>query len=84
MREQAEIVGRFSVSFPRALIDTVDAMADRRGVNRSRLLADLVTEAQNRELAEEMAEGYREMAAMNREMAESAFPAAAEVMLRNE
>ncbi|HLZ08121.1 MAG TPA: CopG family transcriptional regulator [Chloroflexota bacterium] len=84
MRRQEELVGRFSVSFPRGLIDAVDKMAERRGVNRSRLLAELVVEAQSRDLAAEMSEGYRELAAMNRDLAETALPAIAEVVLRND
>lgn len=46
----------------------------------SRIVADALDEQYRRELWDEMAEGYREASALNRELAEEALPAIREVL----
>jgi metal-responsive CopG/Arc/MetJ family transcriptional regulator len=84
MRAQTRGIQRFSVSLPARLVTVLDELARERGTTRSGLLAEWATRAERQRLETVMAEGYREMAEVNRHLAEQSLPAATEVVLRDD
>lgn len=72
-------MARISISLPDEVLSDADRMAREEGRSRSRLIAEAIELYVWTREAQEMAEGYLEMADMNRALAEEALEAALEI-----
>ena len=72
-----------TISLPTDLLEFADRLAHEKSLTRSGLLVELLAKEERAELMAQMAEGYREMAEENQQLAEAAFPSAAEEIARS-
>lgn len=77
-------MSRITVSLPSEHIRFLDSLAGQWKTTRSGAVARLITESKKRELHEEMAAGYAELAELNKGEAALAFAAQSEVVFNSE
>ena len=66
------MIERITVSLPKYISDSANAMATERKISRSQLIAQLVEAEQKRIVERELAEGYVALAEEHRRFAEAA------------
>lgn len=80
MREQK--VAKVTISLPQALLAAVDRLARECGTTRSAIIAKLVEDDEQARTRALMEEGYQEMAAENRRLAEESFSSVSDTVSR--
>ncbi len=73
------MIERITVSLPKHVSESANAMAAERKISRSQLIAQLVEAEQKRLVERELAEGYAALAEEHRRFAEASVGTASEV-----
>jgi metal-responsive CopG/Arc/MetJ family transcriptional regulator len=73
-------IEKVTLSLPRDLVGFADRMARAQGTNRSRVVAEILSDAAARTRDALAAEGYRFYAEESRDFAEASQPAVSEVL----
>ena len=65
----------FNVRLPFWAVDYIDRRSEERGVTKTQIVVDALSGLRAQELQSLMREGYEEMRALDRQMAQDALPA---------
>lgn len=65
----------FNVRLPIWAVDYIDRRSEERGVTKTQIVVDALSSLRAQELQSLMREGYEEMRALDRQMAQDALPA---------